>query len=338
MRIHRLSLGLKGLFSIPDIINFQRHRGDVINAVSLTGFLCMIVYSLAGGRYNVEDSVTLILLSSAVLFIIGIVFSNQYVTLTDETEDLSEAKEGSYVHASGEIAKSNGMFPAPFTDDEGPIIAWKIEEEKDNFGRNEYVDTISEGIVSNKFQIEDDDGTVTVDFEDGSSKYNIHSIFNKFNENERVHTVTVEPEQKPPQRIEDFINGKTDVSKVITNGRTLDLDINYKDGRRRYKQYVFKEGDEIYVRGMYKKDGFEDIIRDADEGTYVIGDSKDNYMEEISTFIHWSVASSLSSAIIGISSVISINVAVVISLVLTAIGIVIGLKWLLGMAKEASLP
>lgn len=332
MRIHELSLRLRGLFSMPKIINFQEYRSEIINIACLTGLLCTILYSLVD---NVEDTPELILIGSVGAFIAGIVLSNQYITLTDETEELSDAREGSYVHASGEIVESDDTFPAPFTDDEGPIIAWKVEEETNNLGRHGDSDELSKGIVSNKFQIEDDNRIVTVDFKDGSN-HNIHSVFNtaELNESNKIDTVKVEPGEKPPQRIEDFINDKTDISQVITDGRNVDLNINYTDGRRRYKQYVFKEGDEIYVRGTYKKDGFEDIICDADEGTYVIGDSKDNYMDSIVGLIHWAVTSSLVLAVIGIISIVSVDVGTSISLLLTVVALGIGLKELLLGLKE----
>jgi hypothetical protein len=326
MNIHNLSLILEELLGrlmlLTDIIDFQKLRSDFINSSCLVGLSFTILYALTGQ----EDSVTLILLASILVFTVGIIHSYRYVTLTYNAKNVSEAREGSYSYASGVISGVNDTLSAPFTDDEGMMVAWKIEEERNILGRKN-TDTISRGIIFNKFQIEDDNGTVTVDFKDCLSKYNTYSIFNKFKNypnDEKADTVTVESGEKPPQRIESFINSKTDVSQAVPDNRTLG------HSRRRYKQYVFKEGDEIYVKGIYKKDGFEDVIRDADEGTYVIGDSKDNYIDEIATIVNWSIALSLPSAIIGILSVISFDTGLTVSWILTVIGTFICLRWLLG--------
>lgn len=319
MIIHQLSLSLKGVRAIPDILDSKSKLWIMIDVTAVIGIISLFCLGYVGPE--------LVLLASVVSAGVMIVLSNQYVTLTDETENVSKASDGEYVHASGKIISSESSQQAPFTDDEGAIVAWKIEEEKDNLNRSN-VSTLGRGIVSEKFEIDDDYGDIKVDLSDGE-QYVITSIFDKFGDQDGVDTIEVPPGEEPPSRVKDFLNNRTDVDDVVTDGKMFDMDIQYLDGRRRYKQYIFDEGDEIYVRGKYQRDGFDKKIVDGEDGNYIIGDLKENYITDIQNFVQWSFTSMVASFTIAVSGFISLNLGVGVALLFSLVGMLSVGRWIL---------
>jgi hypothetical protein len=192
---------------------------------------------------------------------------------------------------------------------------------------------VSQGIVSEKFQIDNGSNRIDINLDDGSDNYSMHSIFDSPREDEDIDNISVEPGEEPPRKVRNFIEQKTNIKDVSTEGKMIDIDIVYKDGRRWYSQYVFEEGDDIYIRGIYERDGFNEKVRNSNEDTYVIGCSKADYIKGLGKYIHWTFVPLVTSSVIVILLLFSPDIAILICKILTVLSFPALLYWLFDSLK-----
>jgi hypothetical protein len=123
----KIPQSIRGVLVLSRIIDFKDYMVTTISASSATGFVILIVSIIYPPEYMFFILPACIMLLGA-----SILLSNEYVDIMIESKSISNAKEGEYVNASGEVVESRNVRQAPFTNDDGCIIAWQVEEEFDN--------------------------------------------------------------------------------------------------------------------------------------------------------------------------------------------------------------
>ncbi|RNJ26193.1 GIDE domain-containing protein [Halosegnis longus] len=178
-----------------------------------------------------------------------------------ETTELLQLTPGPVEVVGESEATDDGLFPAPFTDDEVVAASWEIEEWEES-GKHSSWRTEGSGSYATAFYLDDGTDRVLVRPEDATLEFDPAGRWER----------EIGVDEPLPDPIREFL-AMDSTPGGPSEAFIKALDFGQQVGDRRYTQHTIEAGEQVYVLGTATRVGAQsfgandfEIVASADDG------------------------------------------------------------------------